>query len=93
MTPAPHAATGGARWLPMAAYAAVAGVNQTLWLTYAPVTTASAERLGVSETAIGWLAQLYPLLYVVLALPAAVALDRWFRPALAAGAALTAAGG
>nr|WP_282600147.1 MFS transporter [Patulibacter sp. SYSU D01012] len=64
-----------------------------MWLTYAPITTASAERLGVSETAVGWLAQLYPLLYVVLALPAAMLLDRWLRPALAAGAVLTAAGG
>lgn len=76
----------------MAAYAGVAGVNQTLWLTFAPITTASAEHYGVSETAIGWLAQIYPLLYVVLVIPAGLLLDRWFRPALAAGAVLTAAG-
>lgn len=83
---------GPARWLPMAAYAGVAGVNQTLWLTFAPITTASAEHYGVSETAIGWLAQIYPLLYVLLVIPAGLLLDRWFRPALAAGAVLTAAG-
>lgn len=83
---------GAARWLPMAAYAGVAGVNQTLWLTFAPITTASAEHYGVSESAIGWLAQIYPLLYVLLAIPAGLLLDRWFRPALAAGAALTALG-
>ena len=41
----------------------------------------------------GWLAEIFPLLYVVLALPAGVLLDRWFRPALAAGGALTALGG
>lgn len=76
----------------MAAYAGVAGVNQTLWLTFAPITTASAEHYGVSETAIGWLAQIYPLLYVLLVIPAGLLLDRWFRPALAAGAVLTAAG-
>lgn len=83
---------GAARWLPVAAYAGVAGVNQTLWLTFAPITTASAEHYGVSESAIGWLAQIYPLLYVLLAIPAGLLLDRWFRPALAAGAALTALG-
>jgi predicted MFS family arabinose efflux permease len=89
-----YTAPGGpARWLPMAAYAGVAGVNQTLWLTFAPITTASAEHYGVSETAIGWLAQIYPLLYVLLVIPAGLLLDRWFRPALAAGAILTAAGG
>jgi predicted MFS family arabinose efflux permease len=89
----PSTAAGSrSRWLPVVAFAAVAGLNQTLWLTFAPITTASAEHYGVSEDAIGWLAQIYPLLYVVLALPAGMALDRWFRPALAAGALLTAVG-
>jgi predicted MFS family arabinose efflux permease len=47
----------------------------------------------VSVTAIGWLANVFPLLYVVLAVPAGLALDRWPRPALAIGAMLTALGG
>jgi predicted MFS family arabinose efflux permease len=64
-----------------------------LWLTFAPITTGSAHHYGVSEGAIGWLSELFPLLYVVLALPAGIALDRWFRPALLAGAVLTAGGG
>jgi predicted MFS family arabinose efflux permease len=92
MTPGSTARRGPARWIPVVAFAAVAGLNQTLWLTFAPITTASAEHYGVSEGAIGWLAQIYPLLYVVLALPAGVALDRWFRPALAFGTAVTALG-
>jgi predicted MFS family arabinose efflux permease len=80
-------------WMVVGAYAAVAGATQMLWLTYAPITTASATHFGVSVDAIGWLAEVFPLLYVVLAIPAGVALDRWFRPALAAGAIVTAAGG
>jgi predicted MFS family arabinose efflux permease len=80
-------------WVVIAAYAALAAATQMLWLTYAPITTGAAHHYGVSESAIGWLAELFPLLYVVLALPAGVALDRWFRPALIAGAALTAIGG
>ena len=63
-----------------------------LWLTYAPVTTVAAEHYGVSESAIGWLAEIFPLLYVVLALPAGDLLDRWFRPSLLFGAWLTAGG-
>ena len=82
-----------ARWGTVAAYAAVAAANQLLWLTYAPITTDAAAHFGVSESAVGWLSQVFPLLYVVLALPAGLALDRWFRPALLAGAWLTALGG
>lgn len=52
------------------AYACVAAASQTLWLTYAPVTTVAAELYDVSVDAIGWLANIDPLLYVLLALPA-----------------------
>jgi predicted MFS family arabinose efflux permease len=85
------AATRG--WAVVVSYSAVAGASQLLWLTYAPVTTAAAHHYGVSVTAIGWLANVFPLLYVALAVPAGLALDRWPRPALAIGAALTALGG
>jgi predicted MFS family arabinose efflux permease len=81
------------RWGAVAAYAAVAAANQLLWLTFAPITTATADHYGVSEGAVGWLSQVFPLLYVVLAIPAGLALDRGFRPALLTGAWLTAVGG
>jgi predicted MFS family arabinose efflux permease len=80
------------RWSVIAAYALVGAGTQVVWLTYAPVTTVAADRFDVSETAVGWLANLFPLLYVLLAIPAGLLLDRWFRPALAAGALLTAGG-
>ncbi len=80
------------RWRVVYAYAAVCASTQLLWLTYAPITTETAHHYGVSKAAVGWLAEIFPLLYVVLALPAGRLLDRWFRPALAAGGALTAAG-
>jgi predicted MFS family arabinose efflux permease len=84
-------ARGG--WPLVLSYAAVAGASQLLWLTYAPVTTAAAEHYGVSVTAIGWLANVFPLLYVVLAVPAGLALDRRPSTALAVGVVLTAVGG
>jgi predicted MFS family arabinose efflux permease len=80
-------------WAVVLSFAAVAGASQLLWLTYAPVTTAAAEHYGVSVAAIGWLANVFPLLYVVLGVPAGLALDRWPRAALAAGVVLTALGG
>jgi predicted MFS family arabinose efflux permease len=81
------------RWRVIYAYAAVCASTQVLWLTFAPITTETAHHYGVSKGAVGWLAEIFPLLYVALALPAGVLLDRWFRPALAAGGALTALGG
>ncbi len=86
-----QSARGG--WPLVLCYAAVAGASQLLWLTYAPVTTAAAEHYDVSVTAIGWLANVFPLLYVVLAIPAGLALDRRPGAALGWGVALTAVGG
>lgn len=75
------------------AYGFVAAASQALWLTYAPITTETAHRYHVSVSAVGWLSEIFPLLYVVLAIPAGALLDRWFRPALATGGVLVAAGG
>ncbi|MFE3544907.1 MFS transporter [Nocardia sp. NPDC059177] len=80
------------RWRVITAFALVGAATQLVWLTYAPVTTVAAGHFGVSESAIGWLANMFPLLYVVLAIPAGILLDRWFRPSLIAGAVLTAIG-
>lgn len=80
-------------WGVVVAYSLLAAATQMLWLTYAAITTDAAHRYGVSVDAIGWLAEIFPLLYVVLAIPAGALLDRWFRPALAAGGVLVAAGG
>jgi predicted MFS family arabinose efflux permease len=80
-------------WRVIGAYALVCAATQILWLTYAAITTETARRYGVSVGAIGWLAEIFPLLYVVLAIPAGILLDRWFRPSLAAGGALVALGG
>jgi predicted MFS family arabinose efflux permease len=86
-----RASTAG--WWVVAAYGLVAAATQMLWLTYAAITTDSAKRYGVSVDAIGWLAEIFPLLYVALAIPAGALLDRWFRPSLALGGVLVAAGG
>ncbi|MGZ4613970.1 MAG: MFS transporter [Actinomycetes bacterium] len=92
-TEAPHGARSARGWPLVLCYAAVAGASQLLWLTYAPVTTAAAQHYGVSVTAIGWLANVFPLLYVLLAVPAGLALDRRPSQALAFGVVLTALGG
>lgn len=80
-------------WPTIAAFASVCAGTQLLWLTYAPIDTGTAHYYGVSTSAVGWLAEIFPLLYVALAIPAGRLLDNHFRPALLAGGALMAAGG
>jgi predicted MFS family arabinose efflux permease len=80
-------------WGPVLAYAALSATNQMLWLTYTPFTTDAARHYGVSSGAIGWLAEIFPLVYVVLAVPAGRLIDRNLSLWLGIGAALTALGG
>ena len=80
-------------WVALAGFAAAAATTQLLWLTFAPITTDAAKHYRVSEGAIGWLANVFPLCYVVLAIPAGLVLDRWLRGGVLLGALLTAAGG
>ena len=80
-------------WRVVIAYGLVCAATQVLWLTYAAITTETARHYGVSVGAVGWLAEIFPLLYVVLAIPSGILLDRWFRPVLAGGGLLVALGG
>ncbi|MFG2396816.1 MFS transporter [Streptomyces lydicus] len=74
------------------AYGLLAAATQALFVNYAPVTEDAARHFGVSIGAIGWLSQIFPLIYVLLAIPAGIVLDRFLRPALVVGAVLTASG-
>jgi predicted MFS family arabinose efflux permease len=46
------------------------------WLRFAPITSDIAAHYGVSPSAVGNLSLVFPLLFVLLALPAGVLLDR-----------------
>ncbi|MGE5134849.1 MAG: MFS transporter [Gemmatimonadota bacterium] len=92
MTQEHPAAAGPNRWLILAGYALLTACTQLLWLSYAPVTTETHRVMAVSEGAVGDLAVVFPLVYVVLALPAGRWLDARFGRALSAGAVLTGAG-
>lgn len=80
------------RWTVLVGYSLLAACTQLLWLSYAPITTEAHRAMGVSEGAVGDLAGIFPLLYVILALPAGRWLDIRFTRALSAGAVLTGAG-
>jgi predicted MFS family arabinose efflux permease len=80
------------RWVILAGYALLTACTQLLWLAYAPITTQTHRIMGVSEGAVGDLAIIFPLMYVILALPAGRWLDTGFGRALGLGAVLTGAG-
>jgi predicted MFS family arabinose efflux permease len=84
--------TGRSRWGIVFAFSFVVASTQLLWVTFMPITTSTAQLLHVSESDIGWLSEVFPLVYVVLAIPFGKLTDRWFRGSLILGAVLTAAG-
>jgi predicted MFS family arabinose efflux permease len=81
------------RWSILAGYGLLTGCTQLLWLSYAAITSDTQHGMGVSEGAVGDLAVVFPLVYVVLALPSGRWLDANFGRALSTGALLTGAGG
>lgn len=80
------------RWLVLGAYALLAASTQLLWLTFAPIDTAVARVMHTDVGSIGDLAAVFPLIYIVLALPTGRWLDARFGQALGLGALLTGGG-
>ena len=76
----------------LTAFASLVSATQVLWLTFAPITQQAHNALGVSEGAIGDLAAVSPLVYVLVAIPAGRWLDRRFGAAMLTGALCTGGG-
>lgn len=81
-----------AGWVAIGAFGFLLAATQVLWLTYAPITSQAHQVLGVSEGAVGDLAVVVPVLFVILGIPCGRWLDRRFTTTLAIGTTLTAAG-
>lgn len=80
-----------ARWLVLAAFGIMASVTQVLWLTFAPITGPAAAFYGKSDFMIGLLSMVFMIVYIILAIPAAWAIDTWgFKAAAGLGAVLSA---
>jgi MFS family permease len=65
------------RWAVLAVFMLVNLVIQILWISYAPITADAARFYGVSELGIGFMAMVFMIAYVPLAIPVAWAIDRW----------------
>lgn len=75
------------RWAVLGVYSLVVGVSQMLWLNFAPLLTLVQSRYGVSELMASQLVLVFPLLYVVLSVPAGALTDkRGYRFSVGLGA-------
>jgi len=84
----------GYRWVVLAAFMAVNLTIQTLWISYAPISSKAASYYGVSETAVGTLAMTFMLAYLPVSFVASSLIqDRGFRVAAGFGALLAGASG
>lgn len=81
------------RWVVLGAYLPVAGLSQLLWLNFAPLLTWVQKRYQVSENVSSGLLLVFPLLYVVLSLPAGGLIDKkGYRFGIGLGAVIMAVG-
>lgn len=80
----------GYRWVMLLAFMAVIAINQLLWITFAPITTAAASYYGVSDLSIGLLSLVFLVVYIVVSIPASWTIDTYgVRVGVCIGAALT----
>jgi MFS family permease len=81
----------GYRWIVLAAFAVIGVMNQVLWITFAPITSAAAAFYHTSDLMIGLLSMVFMVVFIVIFLPSAYVIDtRGFRAAVGTGAVLTA---
>ncbi len=83
----------GYRWVVLAVFMTVTALNQLCWITFAAITTDTAEFYRAGELAVGLLSLSFMAVYVLIFLPSAWAIDSLgFRAAVTIGAILTAVG-
>ena len=74
--PVAGVAASAYRWVVLGVFMLVAGLSQMLWLNYAPLLTMVQTKYGVSEGLAGVLLLVFPLIYVLLSVPAGQLTDR-----------------
>ena len=83
--------TYGYRWVVLLAFVIIAVMTQVLWITFAPITGAAAQFYHTSDLMIGLLSMSFMIVFILIFLPSAYAIDTWgFHRAVGIGAVLTA---
>jgi sugar phosphate permease len=66
----------GYRWVILAVYMFVAALTQLYWLNFSAVDTYLESQLGISALSVGFLALVFPIVYIVLSVPSGLLIDR-----------------
>ena len=81
----------GYRWIVLGAYMLIAALTQMYWLNFASIDTFVEKKLAVSAMRVGWLALVFPLMYVFLSIPSGFIIDKkGYRFSVGLGAVLAA---
>lgn len=78
------------RWIMLLVYMFMVAVNQLLWITFAPITSAATKYYGVSDLRIGILSMCFMIVYIVVSIPASWIIDKYgIRIGVGIGAVFT----
>ncbi len=78
------------RWVVLLAYMFVVALNQSLWITFAPITGPAADYYGVSDLSIGLLSLCFMVVYIIISIPASWVIDTYgIRVAVGIGVVFT----
>ena len=80
------------RWVVLAIYMYVSALTQLYWLNFAAIETYVEEMLKIPASNVQWLTLVFPLIQVILTIPAGIVIDKiGFKWGVGIGAILTGA--
>jgi sugar phosphate permease len=78
------------RWVVLAVYMYISALTQLYWLNFAAITTVIQQRFQWTLSSIMWFTLVFPLVYVVLSIPAGMLIDKkGFKYGVGIGALFT----
>src|SRR4030043_1445788 len=78
------------RWVILAIYMYIAALTQLYWLNFAAIDTFIEERLSIPASSVMWFTLVFPLVQVLLTMPAGLVIDRkGFKYGVGIGALFT----
>jgi MFS family permease len=78
------------RWVVLAVYMYIAALTQMYWLNFAAIDTFVEERFSITASTVMWFTLVFPLVYVVLSIPAGMLIDKkGFKYGVSVGALFT----
>ena len=78
------------RWVVLAVYMYISALTQLYWLNFAAIDTFIEERFSITASSVMWFTLVFPLVQVVLSIPAGMVIDRkGFKYGVGIGAVFT----